>query len=89
MGKISPHRTDPPWAKRERNGFNEFREAHWILKKAANGDLASSLRGSTCRKGTGSKESIRSHVTEASESNEAWHLPPRPFADCGLAGQPC
>ena len=34
IGKIPPHRTDPPWAKRERNGFNEFREANRMPKKA-------------------------------------------------------
>jgi len=87
MGKISLHRTDPPWAKREGNGFNEFREIDRMLKKASGGVLAS-LRDSTCRKATGGKEPIHAHVIEASGSSEAWHVPPRLFARCGLAGQP-
>jgi len=28
---------------------------------------------------------IRSHVIEASGSSEAWYVPPRRFARCGLA----
>ncbi|MBH0204366.1 MAG: hypothetical protein HP498_00805 [Nitrospira sp.] len=54
-----------------------------MLKKSASGVLAS-LRGST--RGTcGDKERIRSHVIEASGSSEAWYVPPRLFARCGLA----
>ena len=36
---------------------------------------------------TEGKVPIRSHVIEASGSSEAWYVPPRPFARCGLAGQ--
>ena len=38
-------------------------------------------------KGEG-KVLIRSHVIEASGSSEAWYVPPRTFARCGLAGRP-
>jgi hypothetical protein len=31
------------------------------------------------------KVPIRSHVIEASGSSEAWYVPPRLFACCGLA----
>ncbi|MEK7760355.1 MAG: hypothetical protein AAB433_02125, partial [Nitrospirota bacterium] len=37
-------------------------------------------QGSTCGEGP-----IRSHVIEASGSSEAWYVPPRLFACCGLA----
>ena len=33
----------------------------------------------------GGKVLIRSHVIEASGSSEAWYVPPRLFARCGLA----
>jgi hypothetical protein len=56
-----------------------------MLKNPASGVLAS-LRGST--RGTcGGKELIRSQVIEASGSSEAWYVPPRLFARCGLAEQ--
>jgi hypothetical protein len=56
------------------------------LIKAASGVLAA-RRGST--RGTcGGEELIRSHLIEASGSSEAWYVPPRLFACCGLAGQP-
>jgi hypothetical protein len=54
-----------------------------MLKKSASGVLAS-LRGSTYES-SGGKEPIRSHVIEASGSSEAWYVPPRLFARCGLA----
>ncbi len=37
---------------------------------------------------TEGKVPIRSHVIEASGSSEAWYVPPRPVARCGLAGRP-
>ena len=68
-----------------------------MRKKSASGVpcLAEALRAGRShrskaqrtKKGEG-KIPIRSHVIEASGSSEAWHVHPRLFAGCGLAGLP-
>ncbi len=56
------------------------------LKKSASGVLAS-LRGSPYGRARG-KVPLRSHMIEASGSSEAWYVPIRLFARCGLAERP-
>jgi hypothetical protein len=66
----------------------QFDNSLRMLKKSASGVLAS-LRGSPYGI-SGGKEPIRSHVIEASGSSEAWYVPPRLFARCGLTrGKGC
>jgi hypothetical protein len=67
-----------------------------MLKKSASGvpriaEAASrgrSHRSEAQRAEGEGKVPIRSHVIEASGSSEAWYVPPRLFARCGLAGRP-
>jgi hypothetical protein len=54
-----------------------------MLKKPF-GCILAALKPST-KELTVGKVPIRSHLIEASGSSEAWYVPPRAFACCGLA----
>ena len=46
-------------------------------------------RGSSYERPLKGKGLLRSHVSEASRSGEAWYVPPHVFTSCGLAGWSC